>query len=194
MTSENTNDINFETASTILLDDIKSKYDELDHKEKCSFEYNTYSYKFNDIIVDIFSIIYEEKIIIRIILEQEVLLTKVIQMDSKNVIEKIKEYIYYLYNLSSNYTYSRILDSLVLKELQEKEEKKVIAKMFIKHDKVEDCCVCMELNTIITKCGHNLCRPCLSKMYKNNKHVNCPLCRKCLCPSCQEDDDDDDDD
>jgi hypothetical protein len=193
MESENNNDINLEIASKIILEDIISKYDDIDWNEKCSFEYNTYSYKFNndEIIVDIHTRIYEEKILSRVILNQEVLLSKAFQIENGNVIKKIDEYIHYIYNLTYNYNYSRILDSLVIKELQEKEEKKAMAKIFIKHDTIENCCACMEQNTVLTRCGHNLCRICLSKMYKNKKHVNCPLCRKCLCPACEEDDEND---
>ena len=195
MASENTNDINFETASTILLEDIMNKYEDIDWKEKCSFEYNTYCYKFNDeIIVDIHTRFYVDKIISRVSLNHEVLLSKIFQIESENVTEKIKEYIKYLYTLTYNYNYSRILDSLVIIESQEKEEKKAMAKIFIKHDTIENCSVCLEQNTVLTRCGHNLCRICLCKMYKNKKHVNCPLCRKCLCPACEEEEDNDEDD
>ena len=125
--SENTENINLEMASEIILEDIKNKYDDIDWNEKCSFEYNTYSYKFNnddeddEIIVDIHTRIYEEKILSRVILNQEVQLSKVFQIENGNIIEKIKEYIHYVYNLTYNYNYSRILDSLVIKALQEKE-------------------------------------------------------------------------
>ena len=194
--SENTENIDLEMASEIILEDIKNKYDDIDWNEKYSFEYNTYSYKFNndddEIIVDIHTRIYEEKILSRVILNQEVLLSKVFQIENGNIIEKIKEYIHYVYNLTYNYNYGRILDSLVIKALQEKEEKKALAKIFIKHDTIENCCACMEQNTVLTRCGHNLCRICLGKMYKNKKHINCPLCRKCLCSACEEEDEDDD--
>ena len=195
MTSENINDINFEIASEIILEDIHHKYVDVDWKEKCSFEYNTYSYKFNDeMIVYINTRIYEEKILSRVILNQEVLLSRVFQIEGENIFEKIKEYINFIYNLTYNYNYSRILDSLIIKEFQQKEEKKAIAKIFIKHDTIENCSVCMEQNTVLTRCGHNLCRICLSKMYMNKRHVSCPLCRKCLCPACEEEDMDDEDD
>ena len=70
-----------------------------------------------------------------------------------------------------------------------------MAKRFIKHDIIEECSVCMEKNTVLTKCGHNLCRICLCKMRgKCGQHRTCcPLCRKCLCSLCQYEDDDDDD-
>lgn len=39
----------------------------------------------------------------------------------------------------------------------------------------DDCCVCMELTTTKTSCGHYLCSPCESAI-TNSK---CPMCRQC---------------
>lgn len=39
----------------------------------------------------------------------------------------------------------------------------------------DECCVCMELTTTKTSCGHYLCSPCESAI-KNSK---CPMCRQC---------------
>jgi hypothetical protein len=96
--------------------------------------------------------------------------------------DKIKEFIEFLYNLKFNYTYSKIVDTLIPNDFFKKEEKKTIAKLFIKHDSVEDCCVCMEKNTVMTRCKHNVCRICSHNLIKNSKseHIPCPICRKCI--------------
>lgn len=46
-------------------------------------------------------------------------------------------------------------------------------------DKV--CCVCYDLTTTLTDCGHRLCMPCWEKI-ENKK---CPCCRKCI-DTCQD--------
>lgn len=41
------------------------------------------------------------------------------------------------------------------------------------------CCVCHEKTATLTKCNHNLCVKCYSKIKKNNgENSICPLCRK----------------
>jgi hypothetical protein len=186
MSTENS----YESAQDLLLEEIKNKYKEVNWEDKCSFEYNTYFYKFNDDLdLDIISRIYKQKILTRVLLNQdEVVLSKSFQFDTDTFEEKIKEYINFIYNVKFNYNYSKIRDNLILKECFEKEEKLAMAKIFIKHDIIEDCSVCMEKNTVLTRCKHNLCRVCYSKMVKLNPHINCPLCRKCLCPHCNDED------
>lgn len=44
----------------------------------------------------------------------------------------------------------------------------------------DECCVCMELTTTKTSCGHYLCSPCESAL----KTSKCPICRQCY--SCGE--------
>lgn len=44
---------------------------------------------------------------------------------------------------------------------------------------VEDCCVCRELTTSTTICGHNLCVHCIYELYKRNYEL-CPLCKQSL--------------
>lgn len=54
-----------------------------------------------------------------------------------------------------------------------------IAKSIPKCDNIkwgfDDCCVCADLTTTKTSCGHHLCSECESAI-KSNK---CPICRQC---------------
>lgn len=50
-----------------------------------------------------------------------------------------------------------------------------------------DCEICQEesnrnINKITLSCGHDMCEKCIQKMfiYKKNKVINCPFCRKTL--------------
>ena len=185
-----TNDITFDSQSKIIFEDIKNKHSIANWEDTCNIDYNSYSYKFSpDIELDIFTKIYEKKIVSRINLYTEELLIKIfsVSKDSKDTFEdKIKEYIKFIYNLKYEYVYSRIIYSLLSKESIDKEEKLALAKMFIKHDIIEDCSVCMEKNTVLTKCKHNLCRICCFKIIKDSKtqHAPCPICRNCINIEC----------
>lgn len=48
----------------------------------------------------------------------------------------------------------------------------------------EECCVCLNEISTITKCGHRLCVDCLIEMTKNNNEINCPMCRKIIVDNC----------
>lgn len=178
------NDITFEVAQETIYEDIKNKYLAANWDSSCIIEYNTYSYKYSpNIELDIYTRIYQKKIISQVILHNETVLNKNFIVEKEETIDdKINEFIDFLYNIKFNYVYSKIVDNLLLKDTQNKEEKKTIAKLFIKHDIVDDCCVCLEKNTVLTKCKHNLCRICSYNLYKNSKseHIPCPICRKCI--------------
>ena len=60
------------------------------------------------------------------------------------------------------------------KETVNDDEKNMIADSILcNHPKLDKCCVCYDVNTIYTKCDHNLCRKCYYKI--DNK--KCPVCR-----------------
>ena len=182
-----TNDITFESAQEIIFEDIQNKYSTANWEDTRNIDYNSYSYKFSgDIELDIYTKIYEKKIVSTINLHTEELLTKVFSVSKDTFEDKIKEYIKFIYNLKYNYVYSRIIDSLLPIDYINKEEKKALARMFIKHDTIDDCCVCMEKNTVLTRCNHNLCRFCSFTITKNakNKHAPCPICRSCINNEC----------
>lgn len=48
----------------------------------------------------------------------------------------------------------------------------------------EECCVCLNDISTITKCGHPLCVDCLIEMVKNNNKIKCPICRKIIVDNC----------
>ena len=181
-------EITFESAQETIFEDIKNKYLGTNWENSCNVDYNTYSYKFsNTMELDIYSRIYQKKIVSQVVFNTETILLKNFLLDKDETIDdKIKEFIEFLYNLKFNYAYSKIVDTLLPNDVFKKEEKKTIAKLFIKHDSVEDCCVCMEKNTVITRCKHNVCRICLHNLIKNSRtgHVPCPMCRKCIATEC----------
>lgn len=187
-------EINLESAREIIYEDIKNKLVSTTNSENfCNIEYNTYSYKFsNTMDLDIYTRFSQKKISSSVMFNGETILIKnfLVEKD-ESLDDKIKEFIEFLYNLKFSYSYSKIVDSLLLNDLFHKEEKKALAKLFIKHDSIEECCVCMEKNTIFTRCKHNLCRICLDKLNKNNKseHLPCPMCRKCISFECFSDED-----
>lgn len=178
------NEINFDIAQETIYEDIKNKYLAANWERYYTIEYNTYSYKYSENMeIDIYTKIYEKKIVTSVMLSTEVILLKNFFVEKDDTIdEKIKEFISFLYNIKYNYVYSKIVDNFLPKDSLYKEEKKTIAKLFIKHDVIENCCVCFDKNTVLTKCKHNLCRICSYDLFKNNKneHIPCPMCRKCI--------------
>lgn len=186
------NDITFEIAQETIFEDIKNKYLNANWENSCSIDYSIYAYKFsNTMELDVYTRVYQKKIAIQVVFMTETILNKNFILEKEeNMDDKIKEFIEFLYKLKFNYMYSKIIDILILNDSFHKEEKKTIAKLFIKHDGIDDCCVCMEKNTVLTKCMHNLCRVCLFNLDKNSKndHIPCPLCRKCISTECFSDD------
>jgi hypothetical protein len=96
-------------------------------------------------------------------------------------------YLNHLFKDDGTIRYSRLTDkvydteeSLKGSEILEK------AKLTItKQKEIFLCSVCKELNRVFTSCGHNLCRYCYLKIYKNTNccedhctHVLCPICRE----------------
>ena len=59
---------------------------------------------------------------------------------------------------------------------------KELALQFIKECECEcECPICFELNNLmITKCNHQICTTCFSKIFNENKTPLCPLCRSSL--------------
>lgn len=44
--------------------------------------------------------------------------------------------------------------------------------------KENECVVCYEPTTNITKCKHYLCSSCINKISKNDRDIKCPYCRE----------------
>ena len=100
--------------------------------------------------------------------------------------DKLKELLEMIYELKNTHFYSKILDEIIDKN--SKDELVYKSKFFLNSKEIEECCVCNEKNTVLTECGHNLCRICYIKCAvlcececpTHGKIVYCPLCRKQL--------------
>ena len=103
--------------------------------------------------------------------------------EKNKIIHIISEF---LTNFRVNYTFSKILDKLILKK-NIVEEDKLNLFLFVEADPYKEtfCCVCNETSLTFTICKHNLCRICFSSIeieneYDQNYWKKCPLCRKKL--------------
>jgi hypothetical protein len=100
--------------------------------------------------------------------------------------DKIKELLGVIHDLKNTHFYSKILDAIIDKN--SKDELVCKSKFFLVSKEIEECCVCYEKNTVLTECGHNLCRICYIKCAvlcdcecpTHAKIVNCPLCKNQL--------------
>jgi hypothetical protein len=91
--------------------------------------------------------------------------------DDDDIRSKIKEVCTFVVNIKNNYEYSKLFDKFIMKEDKIQKEEILTALCFIKHQKIEECCVCMDKTTSQTKCGHFLCRICYTKMYNISELV-----------------------
>lgn len=93
----------------------------------------------------------------------------------------------FLTNFRNEYTFSKVLDKLILKKNKEEEEK---VNLFLFSDadpyKETSCCVCNDISLTFTSCDHNLCRICFSSIETENENgcigfwKKCPICRQKL--------------
>lgn len=110
--------------------------------------------------------------------------------DYENCFETIEELVTFLFeDFRDEYVYSKILDEIDCEyKIKQKEQLINAYSMLCQNNFIDECCVCMEANKVITDCGHNLCRPC----YNNIKFTKvgsglyeyigkaCPLCRESI--------------
>lgn len=104
--------------------------------------------------------------------------TRKLSLLERKKVREFEEYLFsalcLVYDYSETLIYSRILDQMVDKNSQIKEEEYFLAENFFCHRKeIENCSVCFEKNSVYSICGHNLCRIC----FTNLKEKKCPLCR-----------------
>jgi hypothetical protein len=106
--------------------------------------------------------------------------------------EETLTFLHNFFNTDGSIKYSKITDQIYNSddELIYNNNLEIAKQTLI--NKVSECCVCNENNNVLTKCGHNLCRFCFSKMYKiekccrdNNHCIN--IEKKILCPVCKRD-------
>jgi hypothetical protein len=72
------------------------------------------------------------------------------------------------------YYFDRVLENRKNNQANKNENKKVI-KIFV--GVIPECCVCYEEKCWIIKCGHLICKNCVS----NLKKIECPLCKSPIC-------------
>lgn len=183
--------MNYDKALEVISDDIVIQFHDNDWETKYRINYFFEKYNFSENLKpDIECNFYSYRFTVNILLGEFRQVEKNFKIkDDDDILLKIKEVIKFVYDIKNKYEYSKILDKFVLKENKNKKEELFEASCILKHEKIEDCCVCYDSNIVETKCGHNLCRVCNEKMLKIDDHPKCPLCRNCLV--CNENDDDD---
>ena len=184
-------DVAIETYTNLILE----KFINFNFKYKTCFEEHFRNYKHSeDLSYDVWIKFYENKIILYVITnnysesyvdrrdieEHEFLYSKIYNIDPDEIEKTMKDIFLFVYNLKYDYMYSKIIDHIESKETIKTKEQIHLSKMLITHNILENCSVCMEPNTVLTTCNHNLCRECHIKITKNKKHPVCPMCRMCL--------------
>ena len=103
-------------------------------------------------------------------------------------IDQALSYLNSIFDENGSIRYSKITDHIYENTDEQKHFEKLKTAKLCLINKLEECCICNDLNIVLTKCGHNLCRYCFSKMYKlencceeHAKKVLCPLCKNELC-------------
>jgi hypothetical protein len=112
---------------------------------------------------------------------------KIIVQKTFENIEVALKYIHNIFTCEGNLRYSRIVDEIFETEEEMKNGEKIMLAKNTLMNRINECCVCSESNSILTSCGHNLCRYCFSKMYKLEKCCEEHNCDKeILCPLCKQ--------
>jgi hypothetical protein len=174
--------MNLEKSISILKDDIIKEYDKVKNRNRNkALYYNLYDYYFNDIFPNMhlsifvthftygFNLLKDPDSRFRLICYSDI-------HHNKNLGDKISEMLVMIYNLKNDYEYSKVLDEFLIKKDKCEVENTHLAKLFITHQKINDCVVCYDPNTVKTTCEHSLCRECLFKLTKNE----CPMCKRIL--------------
>jgi hypothetical protein len=160
-----------------VIDIFAEKFD--DNPDFC-----IYGYKFNDMNIEITlnvhernnlyyietscSIPYEHKN------DDELCCTCCLQNDIPPFLDIKSAIKFLLCDLRKKYTYSKVFDTITLKETVDDDERNMIADSILcNQPKIDKCCVCYDVNLLYTKCDHNLCRIC----YYKNENRKCPVCR-----------------
>ena len=186
--------MDLDNSVNILKNIILKLYDESKLEDENSyFEYNFLEYKFiydnsSAIQIDLFCKFFVDRIILNAINYNyfndddynHLLHISICDVNDTNREEKIVDFFKIIYNLNSDYTYSKIVDKLVLNSEKHDLENEILAKSFLKHSMINECSVCNEQNSILTKCNHNLCRICHFKIKRLIICPLCPICRSCL--------------
>ena len=110
--------------------------------------------------------------------------------DYEDSFETIEELITFLFeNFRDEYVYSKSLDEIDSESKIKQKEKLIYAySILCENDFMDECCVCMESNKVITDCGHNVCRPCYANIKYSKTGTGfyesvgkaCPICRRLI--------------
>lgn len=114
--------------------------------------------------------------------------TKVMIYRNFDTIESSLTYLNNIFREDGSIKYSKVVDEIFESDEKLKYEEQVnVAKRTIINN-VSECCVCGDINDVLTKCNHNLCRYCFSKMYRLErccsehsdyvKRILCPICKR----------------
>ena len=76
--------------------------------------------------------------------------------------------------INSSYIYSKLTNKIEF--LEKYNNDVIVSKLFNSNI---TCPVCDDICNFCTlsNCQHNLCYYCISQMLKQNKNINCPICR-----------------
>jgi hypothetical protein len=99
-------------------------------------------------------------------------------VSDENIIDeegKLIDVLKKIHKIKDIYTYSKLIDSIILKEELEEKEKLKKATNWLVHSETQECCVCNdEINeNLKTACNHLICRICIEQVKDK-----CPICRK----------------
>lgn len=98
----------------------------------------------------------------------------------------LKDMITFIFDFRKNHTYSKVTDWIIENTKIDKLESrcKLMNKICNNQD-FEECCVCLEFNSVKTTCKHNICRTCYSRLEPHEDedggdYIPCPLCRESI--------------
>jgi hypothetical protein len=113
--------------------------------------------------------------------------TKTILHKVYDDIESTLIYLHDIFREDGTLKYSKIADEIFENDekMKTSEQLTISKQMIIKS--IDECCVCGDINSVYTKCNHNLCRYCFSKMFQlescceeheYEKKILCPICKR----------------
>ena len=186
--------MDIDTSVNVLKNIILKLYDSHKLEDEDEYiEYNFLEYNFiyddnSEIQIDIFCKFFLDRIILNVINYNyffdddynHLLHISIQDVNDTNREEKLDKFFKIIYNLNVNYSYSKIIDKLVLNSEKHEIENEMFARSFLKHTNIDECCVCNDQNIVLTNCKHNLCRICYYKIKKHILCTLCPICRTCL--------------
>lgn len=174
--------MNLETAVKLISDDILINFYENDWENKSYFYYNFDTFNINNICCKLYLYVTPTSVNINIKLGSKILLSYlyIIKEENENIDKLFQEIVKYIYDIPNNYTYSKLLDQLILNLKVKEKEEYVTALNVITHKPTTNCGVCYDINSVLTDCNHNLCRECYYNIKKkSNKYSSCQKCPIC---------------